>query len=1258
MSRALGLVAGKYRLERELGRGASGTVYLARVEPGDSLVAVKLLSGLEHSHVAERFEREVEILTRLPRHPHVAGVVDSGTHRGLPFLVLEYVPGGSLEARLEAGRWPPLALAVRLVAEVARGLDHLHRAGVVHRDVNARNVLLDDEGRARLVDFGLALDRLRITRLTETGELVGTPQTLAPEQLDGGPAAIGPGADVYAAASLLYRLVTRRDPFEGARDFAQLSVAIKTRVPRPVRQLEPAVPEALARAIEQGLAKLPADRPRSAGELARLLVAAVPGADVTETAALPESPADRPPIAKVSHFELETLLGKGASGSVYRARDERLGRRVAVKLLARLETPVARARFEREARTIASLQHPGIVALLDVGEERGVPFLVMELIDGEPLSRALRRGIDPREAARVVRDVALALAHAHAAGVVHRDVKPDNVLLSRDGRPHLTDFGIARAETDAALSQSGAIIGTPAYLSPEQALSEPATPRSDVYSLGVVLYEALARRLPHQAETLVALLDAITRERPTRPSEVNPLVPPALNAICLRALQKDPGARFESAEALAAELGRFLEGEAATRPRAGARWGAGALVAAGLALAAGTLAAAVRSRPSPSVALAPSPVAVASPVAASPSPAAVGSGARAVASLTPTLTHAFGDRRLSHRGVTSVACSEDGKLALSGGHDGVARLWDLESGREVRSFHRAPDEPASAVTAVAFTPSGDKVVAATEDGFVLVWATQDGTGPLLKLREAEVKHGVELKPAVVRALAVAPDGKSVLAVGDERTVRRWDLERATAPLQKSDIPGFAHFLATSADGTVVAAGVHGTVTVLWSEEKTRARRPKRLLFRTDEAKDGAIASIALSPGGDLLAVGTAKGLLEIWKTASNKVPPIASEPYKGKLDGPCLARFLSEDTLLITRGQGIGVLDLKGSLQLEPFSGHPDAIVASATSGGRLVTALKAGAIECWDLANRALGAAPAGHRGRVSSVCFSADGSAIFSTGDDDTVRRTEVGSPAAATQTLVAGGTLMPAGLFATRTRLLWRGNPSVSTWDLARSAASIACKVEGKAWVRSLAVAGEGRRCLLGLDGDEGKTQKDGRLRLWDGVDGSVLADFPTDAPVTAVALAPHGDGAAWGSLRGVIHKLASLPRTTGSEDVELKHPVPAQPVSALALSPDGTRLLAVVAGTLGVYDGASLTFSHVFGNATAIAFSSDVKLLAWSEASGPVHVVEIGATGWLDRGAIDLAADGDAATALAFDPDGRSLAVGTARGVVQRYELSGW
>jgi len=244
--------------------------------------------------------------------------------------------------------------------------------------------------------------------------------------------------------------------------------------------------------------------------------------------------------------------------SVYLGHDGQLERRVAVKLLAPgvARDHDLRRRFARESRLAARLSHPNVVAVYDAGEEDGRPYIVMEYVEGETVADVLRRrgSLPPEEAVEIAAQVCAGLAHAHAHGLVHRDVKPQNLLVARDGRVKIADFGVARGDDASKLTQAGTVLGTAAYLSPEQAAGAEVGPRSDLYSVGAVLYELLSGATPYRFESLAGL--AAPRKPPP---PLPPHVPPTLADVVARCLAPDPNHRPASAAELERDLRRALE---------------------------------------------------------------------------------------------------------------------------------------------------------------------------------------------------------------------------------------------------------------------------------------------------------------------------------------------------------------------------------------------------------------------------------------------------------------------------------------------------------------------------------------------------------------------------------------------------------------------------------------------------------------------------------------------------------------------------
>lgn len=278
-----------------------------------------------------------------------------------------------------------------------------------------------------------------------------------------------------------------------------------------------------------------------------------------------KSPSATPRFPTVAGFELLDELGRGTTGVVYKARQKALNRLVALKMILAGGHASAEqlARFETEARAVASLKHPNIVQIYDLGESEGLPFLSLEFVDGPPLDVEIN-GIPqpPRDAVGLVERLARGVEAAHSKGIVHRDLKPANVLLSGDGTPKITDFGLAKElESKSSQTRSGSQIGTPSYMAPEQALCETYGPSVDIYALGAILYEMLVGRPPFLGASPYETTLLVVNEEPVRPSLLVSKVPADVETICLKCLQKAPERRYESAAALADDCRRYLAGE-------------------------------------------------------------------------------------------------------------------------------------------------------------------------------------------------------------------------------------------------------------------------------------------------------------------------------------------------------------------------------------------------------------------------------------------------------------------------------------------------------------------------------------------------------------------------------------------------------------------------------------------------------------------------------------------------------------------------
>ncbi|MBN2297321.1 MAG: serine/threonine protein kinase [Deltaproteobacteria bacterium] len=276
-------------------------------------------------------------------------------------------------------------------------------------------------------------------------------------------------------------------------------------------------------------------------------------------------------------YEIVQELGKGAMGVVYQAQDPQINRTIALKVLRedRVTSEDFVQRFLKEAMAIGRLSHPNIVTIYDVGRDHGTVYLAMEFLEGRPFNDIIREStLSAEQIAELAIQLADSLDYAHKKGIVHRDIKPSNIMMTPDGKVKLTDFGIARIE-DASMHQqtrAGEILGTPVYMSPEQVMGQQLDGRSDLYSLGVILYELAAGSRPYSGENLASIFRAITLDNPKDPAEINPGMPPGLGKLIMKSLNKKADDRFQTGSEMAAAFRDFLrEMESVGEPKVSER---------------------------------------------------------------------------------------------------------------------------------------------------------------------------------------------------------------------------------------------------------------------------------------------------------------------------------------------------------------------------------------------------------------------------------------------------------------------------------------------------------------------------------------------------------------------------------------------------------------------------------------------------------------------------------------------------------------
>ena len=540
---SVGASVSHFRLLEWLGRGERGfEVWLARDLDLGRRVALKLLVSDRPLREAERqlLRREAEAVSAL-RHPNLCPVHEVGeTREGILFLAMACCDGESLADRIARGPLD-LQVAVDFAVQVAEGLACVHAAGIVHRTLKPSDVLVSPEGRVWIADFGLGRFDER-TLVSGAGGAEVPSRYLSPEQIRGAEA--DARSDVWGLGAVLYEMVTGRPAFpEGP-----LSGAAP---PAPMSQLREGIPPGLQAVVTRALALRPADRYPGVREMKADLLGRL------QSVALRTVEIHR----DFGPYRIGELLGGGGMGVVYRAEDRRLGRSVAIKLLSPELTrdPAAKARFLQEARAASALDHPNLCTVYEVGEAAmGQLYLAMPCYDGETLRRKIDADgpLPVAEALDIALQVLKGLAKAHRHGIVHRDIKPANLMVTGDGVVKILDFGIAKlarigADAAADLTRTGTRIGTPAYMSPEQARGDEVDVRTDLWSLGVVLYEMLAGVRPACEATAV---------KPARPAEPGPVrrlrpdAPAEVEGILRRLLARDRQERYASAEAALSDV--------------------------------------------------------------------------------------------------------------------------------------------------------------------------------------------------------------------------------------------------------------------------------------------------------------------------------------------------------------------------------------------------------------------------------------------------------------------------------------------------------------------------------------------------------------------------------------------------------------------------------------------------------------------------------------------------------------------------------
>ena len=568
---------------------------------------------------------------------------------------------------------------------------------------------------------------------------------------------------------------------------------------------------------------------------------------------------------KFGRYEIISELGRGGMATVYYAYDPHFDREVAVKVLPRefLRFPRARVRFEREAKAIAALEHPAIVAVYDLGEQDGQPYLVMRYMAGNSLAYHIDdHPLSLKEVAPLIVRIASALDEAHSRGIIHRDVKPANIVIDTRGEAYLTDFGLVKlADAATALTTESGMIGTPAYMSPEQVEGdlEPDS-RSDIYSLGISIFEMLTGEVPYKAKTPTKLMmkhvldpvPSILADMPDLPAECEQII--------TRSLAKNRDDRYATAGELAAALTAVAGGDELPQ-----------------------------SPPS------------FKPQSATP------------AAIDTEQKHVM----RSHKDIVwSLSWSPDSSRLVSGSFDGKVIVWNVANGQEIASLEAVSKSSGVAwalqghshgVRSVAWSPNGALIASGMDDGIIILWDAERGV-------ELGTLEGHEQG---VRSVAWSPDGELLCSGSDDSAIVLWDIESGSQAATLQGHTRGVHSIAPSPDGEMLASGSYDRKVILWNIASGES-------VKVLEGHARGVRSIAWSPDGTQLVSAASDGTLALWDARSGDQLATLQE---GGESVHCLDWSHDGQRLASGEQDGSVILwDIQAGTRVGELRGHADAV--------------------------------------------------------------------------------------------------------------------------------------------------------------------------------------------------------------------------------------------------------------------------------------------------------------------------------------------